>query len=55
MFIFNSSPHNHVTLELHDMLTYCIEKEQANFETPEEQYFVMHENLLDILDNHEFF
>lgn len=53
MFIINNAPYNHITLELHEMLTYSIEKDGVDFGTPEEQYFVLQENLLDFLDDHE--
>ena len=42
-----------MTLELHEMLTYSIEKDGVDCGTAEEQYFVLQENLLDFLDDHE--
>lgn len=55
MLIVNNTPYNLTTLELHDMLTYRIEKDRGNFSKPEEQYFVLRENLLDFLDDNDIY
>lgn len=53
MLIVNNTLFNLTTLELHDMLTYRIEKDRANSRKSEEQYLVFQENLLDSYDNSE--